>query len=1057
MKKKSVFILFYSLSVNILFAQYTDFNHVNFYPPQSASLMRYIDYPIGYSTGIPDINIPLYTISSNKLSFALKLSFHIDNYLRINQLPGVAGAGWTLNNKISITRAIRGVDDFFRKKNGYYTNKNIPVNYSGEYIIKDSNYLRKLYQNELDEEPDKFYYQLLDRSGSFFFQRQPDGSMKAIPVPNDGTKISYNDNTGQFLIVDTNGTKYEFSTSHYDWSQPNYGPYTIMAWNCEKIYNAFGEEEFSFNYSNNTIYTDIFDFNPRIEVYDDYHETSAFYHLLCATDGQPLNTSFWNASGPKMISYSGREVKGEILYEPTYSQGGGRPYFKNYEHIGISPPSGVIRKVSENLLTSLSFKGGVIEFIYEKKHILTEINIKSVIGESLFSISTIKLTHSDHSGTEMRINEVSFMNNDAYKRTLNKLEIDDQQYQFSYGSTHEGNVPTDFWGYRSKDPFYIDVPLMDTKIDLAIDIENSYPHHNLVFETCAKSYYKIVNNFKIPHDDYDIWQQYPEIKGLLKIKYPTGGSVEFDVEGNQFVNDNNQVKGCGGYRIKAIKYINADNSLVKVKKYSYGENESGGGKIKVIPSSDAMIGNTFTEQSIGYYYGDGANYPLQQERTARKRTFYPNTTFSANFDNSSNVIYGQVAEYDSSNNSLTGKTVYYSNDTQGYPTGFPQYPYAIENEQSWSLGKLDSVLYYKWDENKPGPVNLVKRKTYKYENYYDPIQIFQGRVWLKKIPELLPGATLGSPYLTYDEFFEGEADFLYHQNSIRTGYHKLTKEEESLIVNGMVSHTIEKTYFYRQPQDVYPCKTETKLSDSSILNNHFVYATDFIAPNYNEGLFIDRMLDKNMIAIPIENVTRRNGKIVSATLYRYNLDGTLASQMGLKQFPPTENEFKLSNKNKGVYSHESGITTFNRDEVYEKEFSILLYDMYKNPVCIKDEKNGLLTFYLWSHKGKYLVAEIQNATYEQVKMALGGKSPESMSQEVSQSTINELTDGLRAIFLDSQVTIATYTYEPLIGIKSKTNPNGATTIYEYDTFGRLQYIKDENEKIIQEYNYHYQR
>lgn len=116
MKKKSVFILFYSLSVNILFAQYTDFNHVNFYPPQSASLMRYIDYPIGYSTGIPDINIPLYTISSNKLSFALKLSFHIDNYLRINQLPGVAGAGWTLNNKISITRAIRGVDDFFRKK-----------------------------------------------------------------------------------------------------------------------------------------------------------------------------------------------------------------------------------------------------------------------------------------------------------------------------------------------------------------------------------------------------------------------------------------------------------------------------------------------------------------------------------------------------------------------------------------------------------------------------------------------------------------------------------------------------------------------------------------------------------------------------------------------------------------------------------------------------------------------------------------------------------------------------------------------------------------------------
>ncbi len=1051
MKKKIVVIWFYVLSIHILHAQYTDFNHVNFYPPEAASLMRYVDYPIGYSSGIPDINIPLYTISSNKLSLPLKLSFHIDNYLRLNQLPGVAGAGWTLNNKISITRVVRGLDDFSKQKYGYYTNVEIPASYTGEYIIRGSNYLRKLHQNELDEEPDKFYYQLLDRSGSFFFQRQTDGSMKAIPVPNDGTKINYNNNTGQFVIVDTDGTTYQFSTDKFDWSQPNFGPYTIMAWNCEKIYSAFGEEEFSFNYNQETIYTNIFDYNPRVEVYDDYHETSAFSHLLCATDGQPLNTSFWNASGPKKISYCGREVKGEILYGITYDQGGGYPSFRDYGHEYFEPPSGIIRKVSDNLLTSLSFKGGNIEFIYKKKHILTEIRIKSVTGENHFPFKTIKFTHSDHFGSEkLGTNEVSFLDNDAYKRTLNKLEIDDQQYQFSYGATHEGNVLTDYWGYRIKDPFYIDVPLMDTKIDLAIDTENSYPFHNLVFETCAKSHYKTLNNFELAHN-YGMWQQYLEIEGLLRIKYPTGGSVKFDVEGNQFVDNDNQIKGCGGYRIKTIKYYKADNSLVKLKKYSYGEN--GGGQIKVTPSSDQMTGNTFTEQSIGYYEGNGFNAPLQPLRTARKRTFYPNTTFSANFDNGSNVIYGQVAEYESLNNSLTGKTVYHSRTTKDQPTGFPQYPYAIENEQSWSLGKLDSVLYYKWDENRPGPVDLVKRKTYKYENHYDPIQIYQGRVWVKKMPELLPGASLGSPYPTYDEFFEGEAEFLYHQNSIRTGYHKLTKEEESLINNGMVTQTTEKTYFYRQPQDVRAYKTETKQSDGSILNNHFVYATDYITPNSNEGVFIDNLLSKNMVALPIENVTRRNGKIVSAILYNYNPNGTLASQMGLKQVFSNENLFKLSNKNTGDFSHLTGITTFNKSEYYESDFSILKYDMYQNPVCIKDDKNGLLTFYLWCYKGKYPVAEIRNATYEQIKTALGNISPESLSSHLSPDMT--LINGLRNKLNDSQVT--TYTYKPLTGITSKTDPNGVTTYYEYDTSERLQYIKDKNDKIIQEYDYNYKK
>lgn len=59
---------------------------------------------------------------------------------------------------------------------------------------------------------------------------------------------------------------------------------------------------------------------------------------------------------------------------------------------------------------------------------------------------------------------------------------------------------------------------------------------------------------------------------------------------------------------------------------------------------------------------------------------------------------------------------------------------------------------------------------------------------------------------------------------------------------------------------------------------------------------------------------------------------------------------------------------------------------------------------------------------------------------------------------NAQVT--TYTYKPLVGIASMTDPRGVCTYYEYDTFGRLirlYYKENETEKTIQSYDYHYKQ
>ena len=108
--------------------------------------------------------------------------------------------------------------------------------------------------------------------------------------------------------------------------------------------------------------------------------------------------------------------------------------------------------------------------------------------------------------------------------------------------------------------------------------------------------------------------------------------------------------------------------------------------------------------------------------------------------------------------------------------------------------------------------------------------------------------------------------------------------------------------------------------------------------------------------------------------------------------------------------------------------------------------------------GPYPIAEIKNATLTEVTAVLnsifGVNSVDALS---ALTTPNEgkLKDGsLQRALPDAHVT--TYTYQPLVGLLTATNPSGITVYYEYDTFGRLKRTKDVDGKTVQEYDYHYQ-
>ena len=64
-----------------------------------------------------------------------------------------------------------------------------------------------------------------------------------------------------------------------------------------------------------------------------------------------------------------------------------------------------------------------------------------------------------------------------------------------------------------------------------------------------------------------------------------------------------------------------------------------------------------------------------------------------------------------------------------------------------------------------------------------------------------------------------------------------------------------------------------------------------------------------------------------------------------------------------------------------------------------------------------------------------------------------LLDELRLVPVGAQLT--TFTYDPLRGLTSQTDPTGRTTAYEYDGLGRLVRTRDEQGQILSQQQYHY--
>ena len=232
--------------------------------PEVASLMKSLDIPVSPFTGQPDITIPIYTIKEGSIVVPISLNYH-GGGIKVHELPGFIGMGWSLNAGGCISRSVHGLPDelntvllhglFHLTANEQAMRDTTLARIAAINPIQfysyalPSRYCNAFNDGKADMANDIFNFNFLGRSGSFIIN--PDNhhielrTSSNVDIP-DRSRFSV---AGEYVFVDDLQTKYIFNAPertrytyvHDEGYLAVDTIYHYSAWHLEKIISVNGD------------------------------------------------------------------------------------------------------------------------------------------------------------------------------------------------------------------------------------------------------------------------------------------------------------------------------------------------------------------------------------------------------------------------------------------------------------------------------------------------------------------------------------------------------------------------------------------------------------------------------------------------------------------------------------------------------------------------------------------------------------------------------------------------------------------------------------------------
>lgn len=1029
--------------------------------PSAASLAMKTDYPVSCYTGVPEISVPLYTIECDGVSIPLTLSYHASGF-RPSQEATWVGLGWSLTPGGSITRTVKCSDDFnefpsyTKMSEGYLDAPNIPPA-SADYflwIYKYAAYVESITLKK-DSEPDIFFYSVPGASGKFVFNKSREAVMLE-KTPNVRIQLVEDPHSTYFVITLPDGTSYRFTL-------------------CEKTRNYSRDGFLNKNDPSSSIQ------DEGEAAIHDYYQDVDFY------------TSSWLLSD--IITPHRRNI--HFSYTPECYQlpaTESATFYNPYHFIGL-PTSDVggmhysrhKSVVNGYRLSQIVWDGGRVDFsTSQRQDMLMYEN-----GPAPEKLDSIKVF--SHDGNLVKSFALTYgYYNDSYTgsypqvfKRLKLLSVHDQLtpgyiYTFTY---NEGQMPpknsndTDYWGYY-----------------------NGRRQYEIYYPAGITSDGTVYNG-----GDKRVSLAATQLGVLSSIQYPTGGTTSFEYESNTYTGPSqNYTYTCDTTLSLSVykKVFEDDYPLLSSADscvFSFGNQTS----VSFIGYADRISSDSITGIDVGS--DDDAPYKVYRlkangERELVFRFLFPQElvsggcsadffgemvlpkgnylfvaeskaddlwlSFSAFFQTTVQEESGGIRSAGGLRvKRISGSSVLDYSYSGGILMTEPVFLYAFSDAAYVDEYGAGDVIY-----NVQTSASTVPMSTLRHGNIvgYSCVReqradgSYVERLFHNQREERVSDEALAPPTI---DFYNGlpisESVYDRHGNLFsKTSYEY--EDHYGPTVNAFIYKRNERTahwYSYEMDWPMRSAVSKTYYEDNGVLHNRTEFTYDSLFQIRTEKVTSGgecyeherhyaterqdsvsrQMVERYMVGVPLERLLVKDSQVVRGVRTEYGC----------------WNDSLLVPVRQDMLETTSPLSYGSQSPAFREALSVHSYDNYGNPLHTTYRTADKVL--LWSYRGQYLVAVIDNATLQEVSSRLG----ESFVTQLSMKDAPTESDyaAIRGLLQQLPgIQLATYTWIPLVGLSSETDTRGKTVYYDYDDDGRLKekYLMENGAKsLLQRHDYHY--
>jgi YD repeat-containing protein len=1064
------YILIFLIFSKISFAQtLPDFVSAS---PEAAILGSYAGPPVNLSIGQINYTIPIYNIKLNDFEFPLTITYHYGGF-KPDTDPTMLGVGWTANFSGGIIRQIRGAADDSNTGTGYFDFASMFDGLENKTIANQVILLKKVVDEGADLRPDLYIVNTPTLTAKYQFTKDKE----AIFMDYKNYILCSNTTETPIVIKSDQGIIYEFSEAEETETDNGAGAEItsyISSWMLTKIKLPNGTDSITFEY-------------------DDYYVKHNYYTRQWGIKDQGLNgvtsttidiasDDFTRSKIIKKINYPNGYIifNNNIRTHPIYYINDPATLYVNTQQVMLQSAS--IYNNSDTLIKKYIFDYTNTDSYY---YFLNSIKEQSQTSEIIdyysfdyYNLSNIPIKRISNN----KVDYWGYYNGrDFSESNFNYSLNPDYTYSIT-GALSKITYPTK--GYCNIDYEANNIVRSGTDFDIENQVYTT-SDSLVVYSDGSNDLFHEESYFKVP------FSQYVEIK-MEAFANEYGDIIECTADsehiGAQILDINNPqpvyntktmtywfdendslrlygiVSDCSGsvgsYAKITVKYrtlryeddindCNIDVGGIRVSrtidypingepittKYNYfARNDSNPStssgyladwhptyKTVSVDKTDIYAG--FIELPNGQLIVD--NYPVATNMYRYyKKSIRPLTPLTVL---GSNVYYTSVEILKS--DGASGKTINdYDYFDQSVPYEvFPDFHTDIDYKQ----GKL---IYSTQQQYKNNYFTTVKYEEFQYEDHNKPSN-----------SSIIDTKIMRYPMET--TVYDGDS---YAKISTPDVFYIATISENSKEYNLVKTKTVDKNndcdiinetiFKYNDENQISKKITHSSLGDTII--NEFKYPSDINTGVYNS------MVESNMLVNIVEQINTVDGDVTKSLLSTYKSDNNTFVQ---------DKVYNLSINSPLSASEFDYFNGTDIDDHYGNtaEVEFVNYDNNGNPLYTI-VKSSLHTVYLWGYQHQYVIAKIENTIYSTVEATLGSNLINNLSSSITPSSSDMVVlNTLRNTAAFSNSLITTYTFKPLVGMTSMTDPRGLTTTYEYDSQNRLDCIKDNNGKIIKKYDYHY--